>query len=58
MIHSLCVLLSISKTLFAKLPIRQQHLCLPTPRDAIGVGRPVLQSAASFMSFWKSGNRA
>lgn len=55
MIHSLYVLLSISKTLFSKLPIRQQHLCLPTPRDETGMNHPVLQRVASFMSLedWK-----
>lgn len=35
MIHSLCILLSISKTSFSKLPIHQQHPCLLSPRDEI-----------------------
>lgn len=36
MIHSLYILLSISKTLLSKLPIHQQPLCLLSPRDEIG----------------------
>ena len=57
MIHGLYVLLSISKPLFSKLPIHQQHLCLPTPREEIGMNHPNLQRVASFMSLedWKPG---
>lgn len=57
MIHSLYILLSISKTLFSKLPIHQQHLCLLSPRDEIGNEPPHRAEVASFMSLedWKQG---
>ena len=56
MIHSLYILLSISKTSFSKLPIHQQYLCRLSPRrDEVGMNHPVSQRVASFMSLgdWK-----
>lgn len=55
MIHSLYILLSISKTSFSKLPIHQQHLRLLSPRDGKGMSHPILQRVASFTSLedWK-----
>ena len=56
MIHSLYILVSISKTSFSKLPIHQQHLRQLSPRrDEVGMNHPVLQRVASFMSLedWK-----
>lgn len=48
MIHSLYILLSISRTSFSKLPIHQQHLCLLSPRDETGDEPPHLASSGKF----------
>lgn len=48
MIHSLYILLSISKTSFSKLPIHQQHRCLCSPRDEIGDEPPHLAPSGKF----------
>lgn len=51
MIHSLYILLSISKTSFSKLPIHQQYLCRLSPEEMKWDEPPrLLERVASFMS--------